>query len=421
MRWLSPLRLILAGWGLTAAIAVLALNLPERFDLLPVFMAREAIGTAEFTLSAAVWLMTAMLCIAAGDLAGRVAPYPAAPRTDLNKAARITCLANLLLLGVTLAWVASAAGRIGGARGLATLALADSLLARDLLLENKLFTGMRLFYAALPATGALAAAILTAGRGRLEPAARRACRLTLALNAAALVLLPIVMSQRLLLLQFLLSAYLAACAIRGGPFGLGRVFLAVALFLGVWTLRESLTNPSIQRGALDLGVQKLAFYFVNDLWNAFAPLSKEVPATLGANTVKGLMFLTFTDGIFADLLDARLAAAESVRGGGEFPLLTAPLVDFGVAGGAAFLMLLGYALRRAHARAGRSLAGAAIYGQVGAALLFSAHGLYLTHQNFLVSLLIIAAICRLARARASAPASAAAPDQVTMEPRDAPA
>ncbi|MEL7258230.1 MAG: hypothetical protein AAFN80_10375, partial [Pseudomonadota bacterium] len=48
-------------------------------------------------------------------------------------------------------------------------------------------------------------------------------------------------------------------------------------------------------------------------------------------------------------------------------------------------------------RACQSLGWAAIYAQVGAALLFSSHSVYITHQNFLFSIAVIAVICRIAR------------------------
>jgi hypothetical protein len=217
------------------------------------------------------------------------------------------------------------------------------------------------------------------------------------MNTCALAILPIVMSQRLLLLQFLLSAYLVSCLIRGRIFALHWVFLGAALFLSVWITREVLTNPLLHRSGVDIGLQKLAFYFVNDLWNSFAPLQSDTPATLGAVSLRGLMFLTFTDGMFDRLLATRLMTLEEIRGGGEFSLFTAPYVDFGPIGASAFLFLAGFIFRLVFHKGRQSLIWAAIYAQTGAALLFSSHGLYVTHQNFLFSLVLIAVLTRFAR------------------------
>ena len=248
MRVLSPLSLLLICWSLSFAIAALALTSPRAFDLLPTFMAREDLTLAAFRPLGALWLITALAAWSVGDLAARSAlPRHRPRRTPPNhaRAARLTFLANLILLGTTLLWVKLNALQLGGFRQLLILTAAETLTARDYLLQNKLFTGMRLFYAALPATGCLAAALLASRY--LARRERHLCRLTLILNAVALALLPIVMSQRLLLLQFTLSAYLVTCLMRRRLVALPWLIIGTALFLAVWTLREALTNPSACR------------------------------------------------------------------------------------------------------------------------------------------------------------------------------
>ncbi|TNF19046.1 MAG: hypothetical protein EP318_16410 [Rhodobacteraceae bacterium] len=402
MRALSPLSLVLICWALTLAVALVALTSPRAFDLMPAFMAREDITLAAFTPLGALWLFTALAAWTVGDLAARTALPRRSPRfipPDLARAARLTFLANLLLLGTTLLWITLTALQLGGFRRLLILTAAEALTARDFLLQNKLFTGMRLFYAALPATGCLAAALLATGA--LPDRARRLCRLTLLLNAIALTLLPIVMSQRLLLLQFTLSAYLVTCLIRRRLVALPWLILGAALFLGVWSLREALTNPAISTDAVPIGLQKLAFYMVNDLWNAVAPLATETPPTWGGITLHGVAVLTFTDGVVDQALAPLAPALDAIKGGGDFPLLTAPYVDFGPFGAALFLLLAGFTLRILFHRARATLLAAAIYAQCGAALLFSSHAPYLLHQNLLASLLVIALICHLSRRKAA--------------------
>ena len=406
MRALSPVTLVAACWVATCAMAMMALNMPETFDLLPVLMHREALTAKAFAPIGMAWIALAALIFVIGDFACKTAlpsPRPFAAGLALNRAARLVFWVNLTLLGITVIWVLLTARQVGGLTQLAIIAMLDTLTARDLLLDNKLFTGMRLFYASLPATGCLAAAILTAGRNRLSQRARYMCIAVLAMNAAALAILPIVMSQRLLLLQFLLSAYLVSCLIRGRVFGLPWIAVGAALFLSVWIMRESLTNPLLHRSGVDVGLQKLAFYFVNDLWNSFAPLQSETPPSLGAVSLRGMMFLTFTDGMFDRLLASRLAALEEIRGGGEFSLFTAPYVDFGPFGATVFLILAGFTFRLIFHKGQQSLIWAAIYAQTGAALLFSSHGLYVTHQNFLFSLMLMAGLARFVRIKALPP------------------
>jgi len=404
MRALSPISLVAFCWGATCLIAGLALSLPDTFDLLPILMHREALTGDAFAALGMAWLGLAALVFVTGDFACRWSLPPARPfqaGLALTRAAHLTFWANLALLGITCLWVLLTARQVGGIAQMARIAMLDTLTARDLLLDNKLFTGMRLFYAALPAAGCLAAAILAAGRRHLHRRARHLCIAVLVMNALALAILPIVMSQRLLLLQFLLSSYLVSCLIRGRVFGLPWVGFGAALFLSVWIMRESLTNPLLHRSGVDIGLQKLAFYFVNDLWNSFAPLQTETPLTLGAQSLRGLMFLTFTDGMFDRLLATRLLALEDIRGGGEFSLFTAPYVDFGPFGATLFLFLAGFAFRLLFHKGRQSLIWSAIYAQTGAALLFSSHGLYVTHQNFLFSLALMTLLMRFARPRSA--------------------
>lgn len=399
MPLLTPPALLLICWGLTFAVTGLALANPQQFDLLAVFMLREELDPRAFSRLGLAWLMLALLVLLVGDLACGWALLPRREFTtglNANRAAELTFWVNLCFLAITALWILLTARKLGGLAQLGALALVDTLTARDLLLGNKLFTGMRLAYAALPATGCLAAGLLALPRTALNRRNRRRCRLVLGLNIAALMLLPVVMSQRLLLLQLLLSSYIVACMVRRHLFGLRWLALGALLFLAIWTLRESLTNPLIlHRSALDLGLQKLAFYFTNDLWNSFAPLHNDTPRTLGGLSFGGLMELTFTDSLIRTALAERLEAAETLRGGGEFSLLTAPLVDFGPLGGAVYLFLAGFIFRLIYHLGRQRLIWAVIYAQIGAALLFSSHGAYITHQNLLFSLIVIAALARM--------------------------
>lgn len=401
LRPLSPVTLVVFCWAVTLGVAGATLARIERFDLIPIFMDREALELAAFTGTGAAWIATALVVYCVADLGTSTAlPARRAFRLDidLDRAAHLVFWTNAGLLGITGLWIVLTAAQVGGLMQLAALAYLDALGARDLLLQNKLFTGMRLFYAALPATGCFAAAILAADRhGQLSTRSWRLCQAVLIINAAALVILPIVMSQRLLLLQFILSAYVTACLIKGRMFGLGYLGLGLGLFLTTWVLRESVTNAHFTRSAVDVGLQKLAFYFVNDLWNSFAPLQHEIAHTYGAFSLKGLMFFTFTDGYFARVLAPQLAASEEVRGGGDFSIFTAPFVDFGPYGAALYIALAAGLFRYAFHRGRERLVWAALYGQIGAALMFCTHGIYFTHQNFLFSLIVIALLARAAR------------------------
>lgn len=392
---LSPASLVAFCWAMTLAVAGWTITNFNQFDLVQMFMQREDLNLSAFSMLGALWLVLSLLVYFTGDIAARIGQRQSREfivDVDLERAANCTFTLNIILLLTTILWIALTATKVGGIVNLVSLAYLDSLVVRDLLLENKLFTGMRLFYAALPATGCFAAAILAAGRGTLSRRARMLCVITLVLNFVALFILPLVMSQRLLLLQFLLSAYLITCLVRGKVVGLGWLFTAAILFLVTWVLRESITNPTIDRSAMDIGFQKLAFYFVNDLWNGFAPLQAEIPRTFGAVSLQGLMFLTFSDGYFAQELAPQMRQLDAVLGGGDFPFFTAAYVDFGPFLGALFIGGCAFGFQSIYHKSKQSLIWACVYAQLGATLLFSTHGIYFTHQNFLFSIGMIVLI-----------------------------
>jgi hypothetical protein len=375
----------------------------DRFDLVSLFMARENLNVSAFTITGLAWISLSMFVYLIGDLAARISirnKVKAFANFDLELAARIVFFLNLILIGVTSLWIVTSAAKLGGLMNLVALAYVDSLGARDVLLGNKLFTGMRLFYAALPATGCVAAAILSMGIDHsITVKARALCLFTLGINILALFILPMVMSQRLLLFQLLISSYLVTCILRGRVTGLRWLLLATALFLTTWILRESVTNALIERSALDVGMQKLAFYYVNDLWNGFAPLQADIPHTLGGVSLRGFMFLTFTDGMFSQVLQHKMEQLDRVLGGGDFPFFTAAFVDFGPVFGALFIGFCAFVFRLIFNKAQHSLLWACVYAQLGAALLFSTHGIYFTHQNFLFSIALIGVVHTLAQTK----------------------
>ena len=128
-----------------------------------------------------------------------------------------------------------------------------------------------------------------------------------------------------------------------------------------------------------------------------APLAQSIPHTWGKLTFEGLSFLTFTDGYFLALMKPKMEALDAVLGGGEFPFFTTAYVDFGPVLGAALLLAFGFIFHLIYHMARQSLGWAAIYAQIGAALLFSSHSVYVTHQNFLFSVGLIALIARATR------------------------
>lgn len=265
---------------------------------------------------------------------------------------------------------------------------------RAVLLDNTLFPGMRLCYAGFPTLACLCTALLASGT--LSRTGRRRARRAFVLAGLILLCLPVVLSQRILLMQLLLSTYLAFCLARGRIRRLSWVILGIAAFLAVWSLRETLTNPTLADPALKIAGQKLASYYVNDLWNTFAPLETDIPYGFGAVSFRGPLILSGLDGFYDETFPGQIAALETARGGGEFSLFSGPYVDFGPVGGVLFVAATVYVARLAFHRARERLIWAVLYAQIGAALLFAPHANYLLHQNLIFGALLVWMICRRA-------------------------
>ncbi|SIT06283.1 hypothetical protein SAMN05421759_11333 [Roseivivax lentus] len=400
---LSPLSLLTVTWCVAGGVAWIALALPDTFDLIPLFMARSGIDPSRFGLLGGLWLIVAALSAVTGSLAAQLV---AAPRTGFrigfspDRVVRRVEIMTRLFVGITLIWIALCVPKAGGPAHFLHLAEEEPAILRAILLDNTLFPGMRLAYGALPALACLAAGLLASGAlSRIGK--RRAWRIVV-LSGLCLVILPIVLSQRILLMQFLVSAWLAWSLARGRLRGLLLLPLLIGLFCGIWFLREALTNPTLSDPVFDVAKQKLAFYFVNDMWNSFAPFESDIPHALGAVSFRGPLILLSLDGAYDATFPAQIEALDKARGGGESSFFSAPYVDFGPFGGALFVALSVFLAQMLFQSARSHLLGAVLYAQIGAALLFAPHGNYMLHQNLLFGALCILWLCRGTRRRRAA-------------------
>ncbi|WP_330646974.1 O-antigen polymerase (plasmid) [Thioclava litoralis] len=389
---LSPIALLAFSWTLTIGIGALPFLNPEHYGLALYFLAREELGPELISWAGILWLGVALMFFVALSgltLLGAPDRFDARPHTDLDRMARRVFRVNCFCLGVTLAWIAVSAAQMGGLGALVAQAQSNALALRDQMLENKLFSGMRLLYGALPATGAMACVLLAAGRkfGTLSPHARRLLLSVALTDLVALTLLPIIMSQRILLLHLLMASYFGICMVHQRIVALPQLVLGAGLFLLIWILRESVTNPTLSdHGAVELGLQKLVFYASNDLLNTLQPFTRDFDHTLGFFSFRFLLILTQTEGSVLSLIPSRLEGVEEVRGGGEWSMLTTPYVDFGVAGALVLLAFFAIATAVTFHRGHFSLTAAGLYAHMAAGFMLSTHVQYFTNINFVVIL-----------------------------------
>ncbi|MER5172857.1 hypothetical protein [Thioclava kandeliae] len=410
---LSPISLLGLAWVLTLGIGVLPFLYPDSFSLALYFLSREELGAEAITLMGLAWIAAALLFFVALNaltlLRARDLPDTRA-LTDFERMARRIFRANLVCLGITLVWVLSSAVQMGGIGALIESAQSDASSLRDQMLENKLFSGMRLFYGALPAIGAMACVMLAAGRkfGTMSPFARRILILVLISDLVALALLPIVMSQRILLLHLMLASYFGLCMVHQRIVALPQLILGATLFLTTWVLREAVTNPTIDNhSALEIGLQKLVFYISNDFLNSLLPFTQEFDHMLGYFSFHFLLILTQSRDAVDGLIPERLERIELVRGGGEWSMLTTPYVDFGIAGALVLLAVFAIATAIAFHRGHFGLTAATLYAHLAAGFMLSTHVQYFTNVNFVTGLALTAFLgraCHLSQQNAGRPA-----------------
>ncbi|KIC28702.1 oligosaccharide repeat unit polymerase [Leisingera sp. ANG-S5] len=413
LRLISPAPLVAWIWAVTFMVGMLPVAFPDSMELALYFIRRQ--NTVSGNIADAItplgllWLLLMMMVFIMGStLAAR--SLPRAPkaldlRRDLDHAARVTFTINLAIVAIVLLWVLLTARQMGGFQALILMVQLDVLEAREQLLGNKLFSGMRLLYGALPCTGTLAAALMAANskNGGMSGKARRLCLFTLLLDLALLMVLPIVMSQRLLLVLLIIGAYISTCMVHRRLVGLQYLPIGIGLFLATWTLRESLSNATINASAITIGLQKLVFYFTNDLMNSFLPLNQGPGSehAYGFFSFRFLIFFTQTEGFFQTLLAEKLQQINMVRGGGTWSIFTMPYVDFGAIGAAIYVAALGALSRYVYHRGMESLFWAAAYSHFAAAFVLSTHTNYFAHANFTAILIFTWVIAHQTKRKAT--------------------
>lgn len=359
-----------------------------------------------FPATGIVWIGVCLMAVLIfGAAATRPIPREArviARPADLSMAVTIAGLGHVVILVVVILWVLLGAQGVGGFdRLIAMAAQQETYAAREAILDSKLFPGMRLLYTGLICLGVFGASVFAVNfrkPGRVTRDMQIGALMFLT-SAVALSLLPIILSQRILLVQMVLSTFVAVSMVAGRPFRLRYGIILGILLFAVWSLREAVTVgdwAGENYSPVRIGAEKLLYYLVNDFYNAVGPFSKEFLNTWGVYSFKFLLYFTGTqDAIHAAMSD-RIAAVEELRAGGVFPAFTAPFVDFswlGIVFVVAVIVLFTWVFNRAH----RSFTFAIIYGQIGGALLLTPHVAWYSHHNFIFNILLTMLICAFIR------------------------
>ena len=398
---LSPAVCVLVIWLIGLLAFWIASGL--RDDLLYLrFMAAAVNLREEATLTSVVWLIMAYLAFLVGTLLVRPRPPSAVPLWSDRSALNALTVAFVIIFTVAFLWAGTTVLTIGLGRMIA-LANSNNIYARELLLEGA-FPGGRLISNGFIGTAVFSAMFLAKPRQQRLPAeAMVRVWLILAVSLAYLGLIPILTSGRINFFVSIIAAYVAVSVIRGRFSGLVYIPFGIALLIVVWSAKQYFSLRHVMNVSLwDQSYQGLLFYLYNDIINAMNIVGNlDGNYNLGYYSMRFMFFFTFTDGAILNATEAARMSVGQYIGGGEFPMLTSPYVDFGYAG-ILLLVVFGAFSQWAYQLARTERVFGALYGLVFAGLIMSIHSCFLTSQDLVFGMIVAGGLTFIATGRLAA-------------------
>lgn len=398
---ISPINIMGAIWVI--ALLIYGYASRARGDMLYFrFMAaqenlREHASTLSF-----VWLGFAFAAFAVGTLlvprqVGM--PSPAANAWSDVKATRILLAAFAVVATVAFLWLGVTVLKVGAGR-LIALAASDNVQAREIIL-NGAFPGGRIISNGFIGLAAFSAMFLAKPRAIPLPATTKIMAgLIFVISLTYLGVVPILTSGRINFFAAIIASYVAICIVKRRIYGVAYLPIAFVLLITVWTAKQYFTlRHVLQVSAFDQSFQGLIFYVYNDMLNAMNVIGHlGEHYQWGYNSLRFAYFFTFTDGIALKWIGQSNYYLTAYVGGGEYPMLTAPYVDFGWFG-LLTLVAFGAFSQFTFLKARSDPAMGALYGIVFAGLLLSIHSSYLTLQDPVFSMIMVVGMIWFARGR----------------------
>lgn len=397
---LSPLFILavmwlisLVGYGYASAV---------RDDLLYLRHMAEAENLREdATALSFVWLGLAFSAFGAGCWVATTRPVLPTkfPEWSDDKAIRALSYAFGFVALVAFLWVGLTVIQVGPGR-LISLANSNNSYAREVILNGS-FPGGRLISNGFMGIAVFSAMFIAMPRSRpLRPERRILAIFFLLISLAYLGLIPILTAGRINFFAAVIASYVAICMVRKRFYGIAYIPVALSLLAVVWGAKQYFTLRHVLDVSLfDQVTQGILFYLYNDTLNALNVVGNHADSyTLGWNSLRFLFFFTFTDSEILTATAFQRAHLAQYMGGGEFPLLTAPYADFGVFG-ILVVIVFGFLCQSAYRVARRNPPMAALYGFVFAGLVLSIHSSYLTLQDPVFSMILVALLVKASSQR----------------------
>jgi oligosaccharide repeat unit polymerase len=277
-------------------------------------------------------------------------------------------------------WTALAVIEVGSLSSFIELTYRRWHAVRRLWPDQKPFVGARLLYAALISVVIFATSGISLTR-KLQSnkdldADYIRWALLLLTGILPVMILPILISQRILLATALIAAIVVYTLISPDGISLRYPTFGFLVGFGVWTsqevVRAGFSTGSVVNSIV-YSVNKLLFYFTNDIGNLHRGLTLASEKTFGFLSFNFIFQYLFIEGKIRDLyFDDFYSNLGSYKGGGTLTALGTPFVDFG-AFGLILLFIWGYVAQVMYLRSSQSVLCAQIYGLIAASIILSWH------------------------------------------------
>jgi len=320
-------------------------------------------------------------------------------RVNVSSIPILTFAAGIALLLVY--WTAVAIFQVGSLSSFLSTLVQSWHDIRNLWPNQKPFTGARLLY-----TGLIGVVIFAAsGIGLTEfssegesdselPSNSRAWLVILTLGLVPLMILPLLVSQRILLATAITGGIAAYTATSDRGISLKYPVGGLLTGMTVWTsqevIRAGLSTETIG-GSIRYGVSRLLLYFTNDVGNLHRGIKHVSGHTYGTESFSFVLsYLFIKDEIKGEYFQSVYRELSLYIGGGGFTGLGVPYLDFGVFG-LILVLIWGYASQSFYIKAKSDIISAQIYGLLASSIVLSWHTSILSNPLFWfnASLLIV--------------------------------
>jgi|GEM_PF-5956634 len=399
---IAPANVMAAIWLL--ALATFAYVSQFRDDLLYFrFMASQENLWDQATGLSFVWLGFAFGAFLLGTMIvpRRIGtPSPAARGWSDARATRMLFIAFAVVASVAFLWLGVTVVKVGLGR-LIALAASDNIHARELIL-NGAFPGGRMISNGFIGLAVFSAMLLAKSRPvPLSVTTKLMIGVIFVISLTYLGVVPILTSGRINFFAAIFASYIAICVVKRRIYGVIYLPIGALLVAVVWTAKQYFSLGHVMQVSMfDQSFQGVIFYLYNDMLNALNVIGHVGDHyQWGYHSLRFVYFFTFTDGVVLKFISSSSYHLAPYIGGGEYPMLTAPYVDFGLFG-LAVLTARGAFSQYAFLKARADPAMGALYGIVCAGLLLSVHSSYLTLQDPVFSMIMVAGLVFLSNGSA---------------------